>query len=320
MVDEEIVPSNDLAFKRGEIVEISLNVSDIDTPLENLLFKLEALNPGEVSGNIFDNINAFAFVENTSSTFIRNITIPVDMNVGNSNFEFMIFHEADDTFENLLTSETKAIEIENNAPVLSGFEINRIDINQSSYLGDQISILQGEYIGFSVNASDVENDIQYIRVNLLFIDPNTDELIEFNYTAPYEDETTQVRIRSVDLPIGEITVYIYVIDGDGAIGSFISPYTFDIKEENTTVPMIWLMFVVGLILGGAVSIGVLNSTITRQAERKVLLKLEGSTQEISSRKQDFKTDADKDESKRDTAEKSEEIKEKSQKKKVKRRL
>ena len=84
--------------------------------------------------------------------------------------------------------------------------------------------------------------------------------------------------------------------------------------------MIWLMFAVGIILGGAISIGVLNSTLTRQAERKVLLKLEGSTQEISSRKQDFKTDADKDESKSDIAEKSEEIKEKSQKKRVKRRL
>jgi hypothetical protein len=229
------------------------------------------------------------------------------MNVGDSALEILIYNADNETIS---TSYTKAITIENNVPTLTSIEIN------GKTEGEQIEITQGNWIEITFQANDHENGIMYAKIDLVYDNPDTGLPENFSYIVDYEGQDTTLRIRSVDLPVGTFAVYAYVIDEDGATSQGWESYSFELKPQDQTTPMMWLMGIVGLIIGASLSIGILHTSMKRRAERKALLKFE----KISEAEESKVTASDKSaEQSSSKSKKSEETKSKN-KKNVTRRL
>lgn len=275
--DEESI-RDDFTIKRGETFILCANVSDVDSSLDKMRLRLEAEFPGQDQSNMFSN---YTDIEPNNDVadwlFYENITVPTNINLGQVILSVIAYVNDSTSVEH---TRIVNMVVRNNAPVLNNFYINGMGNDT------QISIDYGEIVTFTVNGTDVENDIEYIRVEIQYTD-ELDEEQTIVYSTPYTGKNTELNIRTSDLTPGRFIATVYVIDSDGAQDqSYLQE--FSINEEKQTISMFWLMFVVGIILGSALSIGFMYAGLKRKIERDTLIKMEKDTNNLpSSSKKDL---------------------------------
>ncbi|MHA1746104.1 MAG: hypothetical protein ACTSWW_08885 [Promethearchaeota archaeon] len=265
-IEEADVSNATISIYRGQTLNVKLNLTDIDTNETLLRMNIYGFDP--ITGaNIFfpeEYHNLEPFIHNW--TFEKNISFPYSLGLGVMNLNLTIF---DSTDAQVFTSVIRDITVLNNAPEIESFLLNGLGSNGS----DQISIVQGEWLHFMFQVSDPENSIDLVRILLVYENEYTGKDEFFNYTMAYDGSDTTISIRAVDLPVGTFVAYAYVIDKDGAMTGMISPYSFDIVAEKSDQSSMWLMLVVGMILGGLVGL-VMTSLRYRRKEEKQLISSE----------------------------------------------
>jgi hypothetical protein len=289
---------------RDEDCEITLNVTDTEDLPENLDISISIEDPRGLT------LPTISIDHDTNITFSGEFSIPPGRPDGNYRIEIT----AEDQFggvDNYLTFLT----VKNNLPEIHSYKIN-------GRSGDQgLSILYGKDLIFSFNISDVEG-VAYVKVALL------DENYEwYNITREYIGIDTEITIRTIDLITGVWYVYIYVIDSDGAITSLIddydkAPQAITIIPDRLSDYLPWIIFILGLILGILISVGLAYRHFKSKAiDSKSITPKE---KEISSRKPLGKKKEKKTEEiveKKDTQEKTpEKEEERIPKRKIKRKL
>lgn len=226
---------------RTESCTISLNVSDAE----------DDLTPGY--------LNVSITVKSPDGQTIRYQNVGITNN-GDGSFTdtfptynyydvgiYTVEIKAKDRFDEWSSVIYTTFSVKNNPPMLGGFSINGYPTTQS------ISILYGQDLVFSFNASDVEG-IAYIRVAL--IDANNNW---FNITQPYEVDI-EVTIRSTQLITGVWYIYVFVIDSDGSITGLGSDYNMA-PQAITIIPDVlsallpWIALIIGLVVGIVAGVG-----------------------------------------------------------------
>ena len=224
---------------RAEECEISLNVTDIEDPSQILDVSMTIEDP---EGNFVATI----ILDHTSNNnFSKLFSIPAGGPIG----KYRITINAEDQ-NNGISSFLKFITAKNNLPEINSYKINGKSMDEA------ISILYGNDLIFSkFNVSDVE-DVAYIKVAL--IDENNEW---FEVTKSYLGiDDTQITIRTIDLITGVWSVYIYVIDSDGAITSLtddydLAPQSIRIIPDVLSGFIPWTTLILGTILGILVGVG-----------------------------------------------------------------
>jgi hypothetical protein len=222
---------------RDEECVITVNATDTEDLPENLEISISIEDP---QGSFLPTIT---LDHDTNITFSGNFSIPAGRPAGKYRLEFTI----EDTLGGTGTY-SEFLTVNNNLPEIHSYEIN----GRSGEQGLRISY--GKDLIFTFNVSDVE-EVAYIKVALL--DKNYEW---YNITREYIGIDTEITIRTVDLITGVWYVHIYVIDSDGAITSLTDDYDKGI-QSITIVPdalseyLPWIIFIVGLILGMLISIG-----------------------------------------------------------------
>ena len=172
----------------------------------------------------------------------------------------------DSTDTQVFTSVVQDVLVLNNPPEIESFLLNGLGAVES----DQISITQGEWLNFTFQVSDPEDSIHMVRISLVYQDDFTGEERVFSYTMDYIGSQTVISIRAVDLPVGTFVAYAFVIDEDGNEVGLISPYSFDITPEKSNRSSMWLMLVVGIIVGGLMGLVISSLQYRRKAEKQLI--------------------------------------------------
>jgi len=261
---DPIIDTNSILFsptsvKRAEDCEITLNITDIEDLPQNLDVSMEIEDP---LGNL---VTTITIDHNVANNFSKIFSIPAGRVMG----KYKIIITAEDQSGGV-DSFTTTLSVTNNLPEIHSYKIN----GRSSDQG--ISISYGNDLIFTFNVSDVEG-VAYIKVALL--DENNDW---YNMTKDYNGVDTEIRIRTEELITGVWYAYIYVIDTDRAITSLIddydrAPQAITIIPDALSTYLPWIIFVIGLILGILVSIGLAS----RHYKRKI-----GDTKVSSPKKKD----------------------------------
>ena len=228
------------SVKRAEDCEITLNITDIEDLPQNLDVSMDIEDP---LGNL---VTTVTIDHNTENNFSKVFSIPAGRPIG----KYKIIITAEDQFGGI-DSFTTSVTVTNNLPEIHSYEINGIPSDQG------LSISYGNDLIFSFNVSDVEG-VAYIKVALL--DENNEW---YNMTKDYNGIDTEVRIRTEELITGVWYVYIYVIDDDRAITSLtddydMAPQAITIIPDALSAYLPWIIFIIGLILGILVSIGLVS--------------------------------------------------------------
>jgi hypothetical protein len=228
------------SVKRAEDCEITLNITDIEDLPQNLDVSMDIEDP---LGNL---VTTVTIDHNTENNFSKVFSIPAGRPIG----KYKIIITAEDQFGGI-DSFTTSVTVTNNLPEIHSYEINGIPSDQG------LSISYGNDLIFSFNVSDVEG-VAYIKVALL--DENNEW---YNMTKDYNGIDTEVRIRTEELITGVWYVYIYVIDDDRAITSLtddydMAPQAITIIPDALSTYLPWIIFIIGLILGILVSIGLVS--------------------------------------------------------------
>ena len=239
-------------LKREAECQVDLNVTDIDplTTPENITVSLKLINSmgEELSPIILDNNGDWTF----SGTFKIAKNQPIGLYRANL--------EAEDFYSGV-GIYTTTLNITNNLPVIHGFWINDLSMQQ------QVSIKYGDKIVFTFNVSDIEDTTpKYVTVSLL--NENNEW---FNITSTYQSGT-EIVIRSEDLVSGVWYVYISATDSDGATTNITSGYGLGPKEiriipDELSGIISWITLFIGLgfglLLGVAISYRIMKSRSTR---------------------------------------------------------
>jgi hypothetical protein len=130
--------------------------------------------------------------------------------------------------------------IKNNAPSITSFSLN----NKTN---ERITFTQDENMIFSFSASDLENQVSFVKVALKYIENGQPKSI--NYTIQYTGVNTTITIRARDLPTGVYTAQAFVIDKDFDEASYTPIYQFYIVQSDDLGAISWLFLGVGIILG-----------------------------------------------------------------------
>jgi len=247
LLDGQQVSSSDLknegVFRGIGKLTVNLNCSDYEN---NESLKVTFISNDPILGvNVLTKASDYVdteSVEGRPGYFSQNITFPTSMSIGLTNLSVILKDNNQD-----IKRINYNIKIKNNAPKLDDFAINDTK-------SEQISFNKGEWIEFSFNATDEENDIKYFQVNIFY--EQGQSIKTLNYSVLYQDENTTIRIRANDLPGGDYYVYPSVIDGEGAKGDF-GVVSFSINEESRSDITVWLLFVVGIVIGFLVGAGLL---------------------------------------------------------------
>ncbi len=137
--------------------------------------------------------------------------------------------------------------VTNNAPKIQNYTINDFTNNES------ITVIYGEDLVFKFNVTDEENTIDYITVAIINEDNEW-----FNISKKYVSVNFSITIRTVDLKTGLWNVYVFATDVDGATVSLssdlnIAPQEIRIEPNFFDEFYPWLMFIIGLAIGGAIA-------------------------------------------------------------------
>jgi hypothetical protein len=300
-IDESSISFSPSEVLRTEDCEISLNVTDIEDPSQDL----------DVNMDIEDsegNLVATLMIDHISdNNFTKLFSIPAGRPTG----KYRITINAEDQ-NGGSSSFLSFITVNNNFPEIHSYEINGKSMN------DALSIFYGNDLVFNFNVSDVEN-IAYIKVALL--DENNEW---YNISKAYTGINTQITIRTIDLITGIWYVYIYVTDSDGATTSLINDYnlapqSIRIISDVLSSLLPWFLFIFGTILGILVGVGLayrhykskfVETQITPQ-RKKTSIKKQQKTESVK-----ITTDKEVEEIKPE----KESEKESSPKRKIKRKL
>jgi hypothetical protein len=222
---------------RAEDCEITLNITDIEDLPQNLDVSMDIEDP---LGGLVTTIEIDHNIENN---FSKVFSIPAGRVLGRYKMIITVEDQSGGMDE-----YTASLTVKNNLPEIHSYEINGIPSDQG------ISISYGNDLIFTFNVSDVEG-VAYIKVAL--IDENNNW---YNMTKDYNGISTEIRIRSEELITGVWYVYIFVIDNDRAITSLIddydkAPQAITIIPDALSTYLPWIIFIVGLIIGILVSIG-----------------------------------------------------------------
>ena len=228
------------SVKRAEDCEITLNITDIEDLPQNLDVDMDIEDP---LGNL---VTTITIDYNTENNFSKVFSISAGRALG----KYKLIITAEDQSGGI-GSFTTSLTVTNNLPEIHSYEINGLSSDQG------LSISYGNDLIFSFNVSDVEG-VAYIKVALL--DENNEW---YNMTKDYNGIDTEIKIRTEELITGVWYVYIYVIDDDRATTSLIddydlAPQAITIIPDGLSTYLPWIIFIIGLILGILVSIGIVS--------------------------------------------------------------
>ena len=228
------------SVKRAEDCEITLNITDIEDLPQNLDVDMDIEDP---LGNL---VTTITIDYNTENNFSKVFSISAGRALG----KYKLIITAEDQSGGI-GSFTTSLTVTNNLPEIHSYEINGLSSDQG------LSISYGNDLIFSFNVSDVEG-VAYIKVALL--DENNEW---YNMTKDYNGIDTEIKIRTEELITGVWYVYIYVIDDDRATTSLIddydlAPQAITIIPDALSTYLPWIIFIIGLILGILVSIGIVS--------------------------------------------------------------
>lgn len=238
IINSTSINFNPAPLYRTKECNLTFDVTDVETATSNLDVSIHIEGP-ELERLEF-NTNDLNLT--SSNTFSVNFTISADQSVGTYRVEITATdpNEASDT-------EIAYLKVINNPPEIHGFKINEKELNES------ITVNYGERLRFTFNVSDKEG-IDYITVALF-----NDEAGWFNITQKYTTNMNMT-IRTVDLAQGTWNVYVFVTDINGDSSGLSEDYNIapkQIKIIRRTVEGVvpWVMLIIGLVLGGLISIG-----------------------------------------------------------------
>lgn len=259
------------SVKRAEDCEITLNITDIEDLPQNLDVDMDIEDP---LGNL---VTTITIDHNTENNFSKVFSIPAGRALG----KYKLIITAEDQSGGI-DSFTTSLTVTNNLPEIHSYEINGLSSDQG------LSISYGNNLIFSFNVSDVEG-VAYIKVALL--DENNEW---YNMTKDYNGIDTEIKIRTEELITGVWYVYIYVIDDDRATTSLIddydmAPQAITIIPDTLSTYLPWIIFIIGLIIGILVSIGIasrhyklkMGDPKTRSSKKKAI-----SSKKIIKRKEE----------------------------------
>ncbi|MFW9894650.1 MAG: hypothetical protein ACFFD7_02485 [Candidatus Thorarchaeota archaeon] len=237
IIDELSIVFSPSQILRTEQCEISLNVSDVEDASKDLDINMNIKDP---EGTF---VATLTLNYNIDNNFSKQFTIAAEKPIGK--YQITIIAEDQDGGES--SYETSLI-VKNNPPEIHSYEINGLSMSEA------ISVLYGVLLTFTFNVSDVEG-VAYIKVAL--IDENNEW---YNITRVYDDENTEITIRTIDLITGVWYVYIYVTDSDGTTINLINDYNLAPQSIRIIPDVIsdfipWISFIIGTILGILVGIG-----------------------------------------------------------------
>jgi hypothetical protein len=240
------ISAEQITVLRNSTITLKMNVSDADYHSGfDLLMQIIAKDPTTGDQLFFADYDDISLT-NDDWNFTRNITFNSDFSVGLTELTVIIFEEDNKSIQSTIIQK---ILIKNNAPTITEYLINGMSPSEAKLFNE------GELLLFTFVVSDVEESIRYIEVSLSYINETSGNTQYFNYSIPYVGESTTLSIRAVDLPTGTYTVYIFVFDEATSTKSAIA-YQFEIVIENSFQSITWLMFGVGIILGGAIALGI----------------------------------------------------------------
>ena len=228
------------SVKRAEDCEITLNITDIEDLPQNLDVDMDIEDP---LGNL---VTTITIDYNTENNFSKVFSISAGRALG----KYKLIITAEDQSGGI-GSFTTSLTVTNNLPEIHSYEINGLSSDQG------LSISYGNDLIFSFNVSDVEG-VAYIKVALL--DENNEW---YNMTKDYNGIDTEIKIRTEELITGVWYVYIFVIDYDRGTTSLIddydmAPQAITIIPDTLSTYLPWIIFIIGLILGILVSIGIVS--------------------------------------------------------------
>ncbi|MCF2138833.1 MAG: hypothetical protein K9W44_02100 [Candidatus Lokiarchaeota archaeon] len=249
------VNSTSIPVYRGENFKLRLNASDIDGHFENFRITITAKDPISGTAIFFSDYNdILPNLTETSWLFEKEVLFPTTINIGVITMNVELREYATDN-ETLIgkSSETIEIQLKNNAP-----EVNKFYIN--GFYGEPLSFTQNEVLNFTFDVIDDEdasiialnhenNKEVYAYITIILTHDATGT--QKQYTIPYQySETEKFQLNTAELAAGTWTVQILIQDTDGLTSELSDPVKFEIETTKTFNSMIWLMFVIGIIIGG----------------------------------------------------------------------
>lgn len=222
------------------VLTVKVNGSDSEN---NATLKMTISATDPLTGNniLFPSTSYENFTADASAYgyFLKNITFPSTMNHGLVKMNLYLYDAAGSSAE-----YTQNFQILNNYPVINNFFVN------GKAITERLEVIHGQDLNVTFDCSDVEGQIKYVKIGLLYRETETgNEIWRINYTVQYVDVNTAIIIRGYDLPTGVYTVYAYVIDVDGSEVQYSVPAQVFVKVSEDTTSTMWLMFTVGLIVG-----------------------------------------------------------------------
>lgn len=251
------VESNIISVLRGESFKLRLNATDIDGVFDNFRLTITANDPLTGVAIFFSEYNnILPNLTKNSWLFEKEVVFPITINIGIIDMNVEL-REFDSDNETLLEKSSQIIQfnLKNNAP-----EINRVYIN--GIYGEPLAFSNTNILNFTFEIVDSEdeglialnrenNKEIYAYITLIFT--HTGSGLEKEYTIPYQyEENTIFQLNALDLAAGTWSVQVIVQDTDGLTSDISDPILFEIESEKSVNPMMWLMFAVGIILGGVI--------------------------------------------------------------------
>lgn len=234
---------------RGKNFTVRVNASNIDGEMDYLRMTITAQDPLSAEALFFaEYTNIQPNLEEDGWLFEKVVIFPLTTNLGltDLNIEVKEVSPVDNTTIIGETMETQEVSIRNNLPTIESFYIN------GEYYGAQPLFTTDDNLNFTFDVSDLEDDVNYITIYLTHVDSNT----EYSYSLPYSySKEVFYILKAANLETGTWQAQILVEDRDGGESELSSIMYFEIETPDAISPMNWLLFAVGLVLGGAVVFG-----------------------------------------------------------------
>ncbi len=134
-------------------------------------------------------------------------------------------------------------------------------VNDQYPSSSDVSVRMGNTINITITASDPENSVRFILINLKHIETDT----WINYTMNYLNFPHTLIINSEDLQVGTWAFYITVVDVDG--GKTVPPQnpTIEILPELWTIAAPIVFLLIGILVGLAVGYALLSWRVSRKS-------------------------------------------------------
>jgi hypothetical protein len=228
-----------------DLLTVNVSVTDLEDKY-NLLMTFEAKDI--VSGtNVLlpaTSYQGFGPIDAAEGLFSKNITFPRRVTCGRITLKIKVYESG--YIDEYYDEYSQLITVANNPPVILNFSVNGLPTNQS------LGFTTNDQLNFTFSLYDAEASIRYVKI----IFYHEEGQLYINYTTTYVNNNTVIVIRAVDIPTGDYIVYIVVTDDAGATVQSL-PLIMTITIDESVDPVVWLLFGIGLILGVAITAGVM---------------------------------------------------------------